>query len=194
MLRVAVLISGGGSNLQSLIDFSSGGEDGGYEIVAVISDRPAEGLKRAEQAGIPVWQLDRKDGRKNLAGQIDRILSGKTDYIVLAGFLSILDSVFVEKWKEKIINIHPSLLPDFGGNGMYGMHVHRAVLESGAERSGCTVHFVDAGVDTGRIINQMSLEIGKDWDALRLQQEVLKLEHRILPETLRQLCQKGKNE
>lgn len=191
MLRVAVLISGGGSNLQSLIDFNSQEIDCAFEITAVIADRQAEGLKRAEESNIPNWNLDRKVGMKALAEQINSILENRADYIVLAGFLSILDSSFIEKWKGQIINIHPALLPDFGGKGMFGLNVHKAVLESGAQKSGCTVHYVDAGIDTGEIISSSSLTIGKDWDANQLQREVLKLEHKLLPETVQSLCKKG---
>lgn len=191
MLQIAVLISGGGSNLQSLIDGLEVSGDNGYTICTVISDREAPGLQRAEKAGILTHLIDRKSGTEELSAEISRLLSGKADYIVLAGFLSILDESFIEQWKGKIINIHPSLLPDFGGKGMYGMHVHKAVIRSGAKRSGCTVHFVDKGIDTGKIINQMSLQIDSSWDAARLQKEVLKLEHRLLPETVRLLSKKG---
>jgi len=191
LLRVAVLISGGGSNLQSLIDFARREEKAGYEITFVISDRPAGGLARAEQAGIPTHLLDRKKGMKALAKEIHDLLDGRVDYIVLAGFLSILDSDFIGEWKNRIINIHPALLPQFGGKGMYGENVHKAVLSSGAEQSGCTVHFVDSGIDTGKIIDQMSLNIDKKWNAEQLQKEVLNLEHILLPRTLQSLCKKG---
>ncbi|MBN2656654.1 MAG: phosphoribosylglycinamide formyltransferase [Spirochaetales bacterium] len=191
MLRVAVLISGGGSNLQSLIDYSRSNSDAGYEITSVIADRPAGGLEKAEKAGIPAHLLDRKKGMESLADDIHRLIYGQVDYIVLAGFLSILDSLFIEKWNKRIINIHPALLPDFGGRGMYGMNVHRAVLASGAKESGCTVHYVDNGIDTGEIINQMSLEIDQNWSAEQLQKEVLKLEHILLPQTLQLLCDRG---
>ena len=185
MLQIAVLISGSGSNLQSLID-----DRNGYSICHVISDRKADGLKRAENAGIETSVVDSKIGQLKLSEKISRILKGKADYIILAGFLSILDKSFVGDWDGKIINIHPALLPDFGGKGMYGMHVHEAVIKSGVKRSGCTVHFVDTGIDTGEIINQMSLEVHSEWDAVQLQKEVLKLEHKILPETVRLLCEK----
>jgi len=191
LLRVAVLISGGGSNLQSLIDFARREEKAGYEIAFVISDRPAGGLARAEQAGIPTCLLHRGKGSKALSHDIHELLNNRVDYIVLAGFLSILDGDFIEKWKNRIINIHPALLPDFGGKGMYGDNVHRAVLASGAEKSGCTVHFVDSGIDTGTIIDQMSLDIDETWSAEQLQREVLNLEHILLPRTLQSLCNKG---
>ncbi|MBI9099560.1 MAG: phosphoribosylglycinamide formyltransferase [Spirochaetaceae bacterium] len=193
MLQIAVLISGGGSNLQCLIDTMKDSGEKEFSICTVISDREASGLKRAEKAGIETHLVDRKIGRPKLSEEINRILSGKADYIILAGFLSILEESFIEQWMGKIINIHPSLLPDFGGKGMYGMHVHEAVIQAGAEVSGCTVHFVDKGIDTGEIINQMSISVDRSWDAVRLQKEVLKLEHKLLPQTVHLLCEKGIN-
>jgi len=194
LLQIAVLISGGGSNLQCLIDSMNKSGNIGFSICSVISDREAAGLQKAEKAGIKTHLVDRKIGRVKLSSQINQILKGKADYIVLAGFLSILEKSFIEDWNRKIINIHPALLPDFGGKGMYGMHVHEAVINSGAKRSGCTVHFVDSGIDTGEIINQMSLHIESGWDADRLQKEVLKLEHILLPETVQMLCGRRENQ
>jgi len=190
LLQIAVLISGGGSNLQSLIDNSKLSDGLGFNISAVVSDRKASGLQRAEKAGIKTCLIDRKIGRRELSAEISRVLKGKADYIVLAGFLSILEKTFIEEWNGKIINIHPSLLPEFGGKGMYGMHVHEAVIKSGVEKSGCTVHYVDSGIDTGEIISQKSLEVDSRWNAVQLQREVLKLEHKLLPETVRLLCEK----
>ena len=200
MLQIAVLISGGGSNLQCLIDSSVQMEkkrylsdDKKFKICTVISDREAAGLKRAEKAGIQTILIDRKIGRQELSAEISRVLTGVADYIVLAGFLSILEQSFIKAWEGRIINIHPSLLPDFGGKGMYGNYVHEAVIKSGVRKSGCTVHYVDSGIDTGKIIMQKSLVIKKEWDAEALQKEVLKLEHILLPESVRLLCEKGKN-
>lgn len=191
MLQIAVLISGSGSNLQSLIDCSQSYSDK-FEIYAVLSDREAPGLKKAEKAGIITHLLDRNIGLQSLSEQINTILEGKVDYIVLAGFLSILEESFIGQWEGKIINIHPSLLPEFGGRGMYGIHVHESVLKAGVPYSGCTVHYVDSGIDTGKIIKQRSLEVNPQWNPSKLQQEVLKLEHRLLPETVLYLCEKGK--
>lgn len=190
MLQIAVLISGGGSNLQTLIDRSTNVENCGFKISVVIADRDASGLKRAEKAGIQTSLIDRKAGRENLSKEISLILKGKANCIVLAGFLSILDSSFIEEWKGQIINIHPSLLPDFGGKGMYGMNVHKAVIASGAKKSGCTVHYVDTGIDTGEIISQLSVDVHKSWDAEQLQREVLKLEHQLLADTVSLLSEK----
>ncbi len=187
MLQVAVLISGGGSNLQALIDYSGENQ---FEICSVISDRYSSGLERAVEAGIDTFSIDRKKGTKYLSGEINEILKGKADLIVLAGFLSILDKSFIGEWRGRIINIHPSLLPDFGGKGMYGLHVHKAVIEKGVMESGCSVHYVDTGIDTGEIIGQMRLIVDSKWDAETLQQEVLRLEHKLLPETVSKI---GKN-
>ncbi len=190
MLQIAVLISGGGSNLQTLIDRSKDDENCGFKIITVIADREASGLIRAENAGLETLLIDRKAGSENLSNEISKILQGKADCIVLAGFLSILDSSFIDEWKNRILNIHPSLLPDFGGKGMYGMNVHKAVISSGTKRSGCTVHYVDTGIDTGEIISQLSLSVHESWDAEQLQKEVLKLEHQLLPETVSLLSEK----
>jgi phosphoribosylglycinamide formyltransferase-1 len=133
-------------------------------------------------------------GREKLSQEINSVLEGQAYYIVLAGYLSILEKYFIQLWEGRIINIHPSLLPEFGGKGMYGHFVHEAVIRSGATQSGCTVHFVDSGIDTGKIIKQMSLSINPLWDASELQKEVLKLEHKLLPETVLYLCEKGKSQ
>ena len=190
MLQIAILISGNGSNLQALINHSRA-KGGSYSITAVIADREAEGLKRAKNAGIETFLIDRKIGNKALSAEIHRLLDGRVDLVVLAGFLSILEGSFTERWKRRVINIHPALLPAFGGRRMYGIHVHRAVIQAGVEESGCTVHYVDSGIDSGEIISQMRLKIGANWDANRLQKEVLKIEHRLLPETVERICREG---
>lgn len=190
MLQVAVLISGGGSNLQTLIDKSSDAVNCGFEICSVIADRAAAGLERAEKAGIESFLIDRKEAGEKLFQEISKILKDKADCIVLAGFLSILDRSFIIEWKNRIINIHPSLLPEFGGKGMYGMNVHEAVIASGAKNSGCTIHYVDSGIDTGEIISQLIIPVQSGWDAVQLQKEVLKLEHKLLTETVCLLSEK----
>ncbi|MDC7240164.1 MAG: formyltransferase family protein, partial [Spirochaetales bacterium] len=115
-----------------------------------------------------------------------------TDLIVLAGYLSILSAEFVEKWKGKIINIHPALLPEFGGKGMYGMNVHRAVLEAGRKKSGCTVHYVDGGVDTGETILQREVPVLPGDSPEDLQKRVLEQEHIALPEAIRKIIEHRK--
>lgn len=189
--RIAVLVSGGGSNLQSIIDNIEQGNLN-CEISYVIADRECYGLKRAEKHGIKNILLDRKVLKEKLSDKISNVLENddkKTDYIVLAGYLSILSPEFIKKWSRKIINIHPSLLPKFGGKGMYGMNVHRAVIEAKETESGCTIHFVDTGVDTGEIILQIKVPVLSDDTPEVLQKRVLKKEHVLLIEGIKRLLE-----
>lgn len=190
--RIAVLVSGGGSNLQSIIDNIEQGNLN-CEISYVIADRKCYGLERAEKHGIKNILLDRKVLKEKLSDEISNVLENddeKTDYIVLAGYLSILSPEFIKKWSRKIINIHPSLLPKFGGKGMYGMNVHRAVIESKETESGCTIHFVDTGVDTGEIILQIKVPVLTDDTPEVLQKRVLEKEHVLLIEGIKKLLGK----
>lgn len=171
----AVLVSGNGTNLQALIDNQQKNSDCPYKINVVISDNPgAFALTRAKKAGIKTYVLE----KGNLKGQslrdyrtrqiLEILRKEKTDIVVLAGFLTILSESLINEFPERIINIHPALLPDFGGPGMYGHHVHEAVLASGKKESGCTVHIVDKGCDTGRVILQrkVPVEAGDTPDSL----------------------------
>lgn len=185
MFKIAVLVSGGGSNLQSIIDNVDEGNIN-CKIECVISDKKnAYGLKRAEEKQIKTYVVDKKTYGKNLSDKILEILDGKVDLIVLAGFLSILDEKIVRKFKNKIINIHPSLIPSFCGNGMYGIKVHEKALEYGVKVTGCTVHFVDEGTDTGAIIIQKAVPVENDDTAEILQKRVLEFEHQALPEAIK---------
>ena len=187
--RIAVFISGSGSNLQSIIDNIENGNLN-CEISYVIADRECFGLERAEKHGIKSIMLDKKLFGNKLSDEISAILENdieKTDYIVLAGYLSILSESFINKWNRKIINIHPSLLPKFGGKGMYGMNVHRAVIEAKETESGCTIHFVDTGVDTGEIILQIKVPVLSDDTPEILQKRVLEKEHILLIEGIKKL-------
>lgn len=187
--RIAVFVSGSGSNLQSIIDNIENGNLN-CEISYVIADRECFGLERAEKHGIKSIMLDKKLFGKNLSDEINAILENdteRTDYIVLAGYLSILSENFINKWNRKIINIHPSLLPKFGGKGMYGMNVHRAVIEAKETESGCTIHFVDTGVDTGEIILQIKVPVLSDDTPEILQKRVLEKEHILLIEGIKKL-------
>lgn len=190
--RIAVLVSGGGSNLQSIID-NIEQENLNCEISYVIADRECYGLERAEKHGIKNILLDRKVLKEKLSDEISNVLENddeKTDYIVLAGYLSILSPEFIKKWSRKIINIHPSLLPKFGGKGMYGMNVHRAVIEAKETESGCTIHFVDTGVDTGEIILQIKVPVLSDDTPEVLQKRVLEKEHILMIEGIKKLLEK----
>lgn len=184
MFKIGVLVSGGGSNLQSIIDKSQSGELQ-CKVEVVIGDRECYGVERAKEAGIDGYTLDRKVLKKELCREIDKIVSERgIDLIVLAGFLSIIDEEFVNKWKGRIINIHPSLLPKFGGPGMYGIRVHEAVLKSGEQESGCTVHYIDTGVDSGEIIAQKRVKVLEGDTPEILQKRVLVEEHKLLPESI----------
>lgn len=184
MFKIGVLVSGGGSNLQSIIDKSKSGELQ-CKVEVVIGDRECYGVERAKEAGIDGYTLNRKVLKKELCREIDKIVSERgIDLIVLAGFLSIIDEEFVNKWKGRIINIHPSLLPKFGGPGMYGIRVHEAVLKAGEQESGCTVHYVDTGVDSGEIIAQKRVKVLEGDTPEILQKRVLVEEHKLLPESI----------
>lgn len=184
MFKIGVLVSGGGSNLQSIIDKSKSGELQ-CKVEVVIGDRECYGVERAKEVGIDGYTLDRKVLKKELCREIDKIVSEKgIDLIVLAGFLSIIDEEFVNKWKGRIINIHPSLLPKFGGPGMYGIRVHEAVLKAGEQESGCTVHYVDTAVDSGEIIAQKRVKVLEGDTPEILQKRVLVEEHKLLPESI----------
>lgn len=185
-MRIAVFVSGSGSNLQNIIDAISEGRIKKVEISMVIADRDCFAIERALDADIPTYLLgDRKtfseDANHNLEGE-------NIDLIVLAGFLSILPKEFVDNWKNKIINIHPALLPKYGGKGMYGERVHKAVLEAGEKESGATVHFVTAGVDEGEIISQKKIKIEKGDKVDDLQKKVAEVEKTILIEAIQKLA------
>jgi phosphoribosylglycinamide formyltransferase-1 len=160
------LVSGGGTNLQALLDAEENGSLGCGKIALVISDRPAYALERVKATGVPAFLVESdknlpKEARRQELSQ--RILRLAEDHniglIVLAGFLSILAGEIIQKYSGRILNLHPALLPKFGGEGMYGLHVHRAVLDAGETESGCTVHLVDAGTDTGPILLQRRVPV-----------------------------------
>lgn len=186
--RVAVLISGSGSNLQALIDATRCTAMGiGAEIVMVISNKPGvRGLERAEAAGIPSAVLNHRDFATREAfdaAMTAELLRRGVELVCLAGFMRILSAEFVREWRGRLLNIHPSLLPAHPG-----LHVQRRALEAGDEQSGCTVHFVDEGVDTGRIILQRSVRIcaGETEDSLT--QKILVAEHYSYPVALRMVA------
>lgn len=192
MYRIAVLISGSGSNLQSIIDESKKNKK--YEVAIVISDRECFGIKRALNENIEALYLERKTYKENINKKIDEVLSKKNiDLIVLAGFLSILDEEFIKKRENKIINIHPSLLPKFGGKGMYGIKVHEAVIKADEKKSGCTVHYVNNEIDGGKIIMQAFVDVLKNDTAEMLQKRVLEEEHKLLPKAILKIIEEKNN-
>ncbi len=180
MLRLAVLISGSGTDLQSIIDHRN--QING-EIALVISNRKnAYGLQRAQDAGIKNLVI------KNQDELLNTLKEEKIDFIVLAGYLAILGKELIDTYQNKIINIHPSLIPSFCGPGMYGLHVHEAVLERGVKVSGATVHFVSEEVDGGPIIWQEAVSIAELDTPEDIQKRVLEVEHKILPEVVQWIC------
>lgn len=189
--RISVLISGGGTNLQSLIDAAEKGELAGARIVQIISSKAdAYGLERGRKHGIPtkvISKAEYPDMKERMAAVKEALDAENTDLVVLAGYLSILDSEVIKAYEGRIINIHPSLLPKFGGKDCYGIKVHRKVLEAGEKESGATVHFVDEGIDTGMIIIQGKVPVMEDDTEDELQKRVLVQEHRILPEAVRMI-------
>lgn len=189
MTKIAVFISGGGSNLQALMDaIKDGYINEGYIEIVFSNKKDAYGLERAIKSGIKTMFLDPKEFSSR--EEYDEYLSGKMnsmniDLICLAGYMRILTEKFLDKFRGKIMNIHPALLPSFGGPGMYGLNVHKAVLESGVKITGCTVHFVDKGVDTGPIIIQKCVAVDDDDTPETLQKKVLKYEHQAYPEAVK---------
>ncbi|MBR4579931.1 MAG: phosphoribosylglycinamide formyltransferase [Lachnospiraceae bacterium] len=196
MLRVCVCVSGGGTNLQAIIDAGKRGELGETEIVRVISNNPnAFALERAKNAGIegvcvsPKSFENREDFHKAL---LDAMNEAKPDLIVLAGFLVVIPKEVIETYRNRIINIHPSLIPSFCGTGYYGLKVHEAALARGVKVSGATVHFVDEGTDTGPIILQKAVEVKEGDTPKELQQRIMEeAEWQIMPKAIR-LISEGK--
>ena len=190
MLKVAVLVSGGGSNLQSILDY--GQETFKVEMV-IGSKEGIYGLERAKNAGVPTYVVSRKEYGNETSNKILELTRGKVDLIVLAGYLSILDGEILKEFKDRIINIHPSLIPSFCGDKMYGIHVHNAVRASGVRFTGCTVHFVNEEVDGGAIILQEVVPVYFEDTAEDIQKRVLVEEHKLLPKAV-DLISKGKIE
>jgi phosphoribosylglycinamide formyltransferase-1 len=191
-LKIGVLISGSGTNLQSIIDSIEKGYINA-EISVVISNKEnAFGLERAKKHNINAVYINQKcyDSFDKFNDAINDVLeSNKVDIVVLAGYLKILSHKLIENYKDRIINIHPSLIPSFCGKGYYGIKVHEAAIEYGVKLSGATVHFVDEGADTGPIILQETVKVDYNDTAESLQKKVLKLEHELLPLAVKLLCE-----
>lgn len=189
MLRLGVMVSGGGTNLQAIIDALQTGMIHDAEIAVVISNKKdAYALERAKEHGIPSSCISPKDYENRTAfgeaviGAFDK---EQVDLVVLAGYLVILPENLIEKYKNKMINIHPSLIPSFCGAGFYGLKVHERVLERGVKVTGATVHFVDEGTDTGPIILQKAVEVKQGDTPEVLQRRVMEeAEWKILPRAI----------
>lgn len=178
MKNIVVLVSGSGTNLQRIIDTIDSGEIQNAKVTLVVADRECFGLERAKNHNIENILIPRG---KNFSSELAKVIPENTDLIVLAGFLSILKSEFCENWNGKIINIHPALLPKFGGKGMWGMNVHNAVIEAKEIESGATVHFVTPGIDEGEAILQNSFEVTAEDTPETLAQKVHQIEYEIFP-------------
>lgn len=185
MFKIAVLVSGGGTDLQSIIDaVESNKLDVKIEMVIGSRDN-IYALERAKKHNIDTFVVSRKEYGEEASNKILELTKGKVDLIVLAGFLAILDGEILKEFDNKIINIHPSLIPSFCGPGMYGLKVHEAVIKSGVKFSGCTVHFVNSEVDGGAILLQDAVPVYFEDDAETLQKRILEKEHIILPEAIK---------
>ena len=189
MLKLAVLVSGGGTNLQSIIDSIADGRITNAEIKVVISNnKNAYALERASKAGIPAKALSPKDFTDREAfndALLQALIDSEADLVVLAGCLVVIPPKIVEHFKNRIINIHPSLIPSFCGKDYYGLKVHEGVLNRGVKVTGATVHFVDDGTDTGPIILQKAVEVHQDDTPKSLQLRVMEeAEWVIMPKAI----------
>ena len=183
MFKIAVLVSGNGTNLQVIIDHYLNNPD--IKISLVISNKAdAYALKRASLANIPTMVISKKDFPNQSDEILKQVKANNIDLIVLAGYLSILSGSIINEYKNKIINIHPSLIPAFCGPGMYGHHVHEAVIKSGVRYSGCTVHFVNGGVDSGPIILQQAVDVFYTDTPDSVAAKILVYEHKLLVKTI----------
>lgn len=193
MLRVLVCVSGGGTNLQAIIDAVENGTITNTKLVGVLSNQPkAYALERAKTHGIPGACVSRKDFGTKEAFQkkfLETIDGFEPDLIVLAGFLVVLPKELIEKYENRIINIHPSLIPSFCGKGFYGLKVHEEALKRGVKVTGATVHFVDEGTDTGPILIQKAVEVQEGDTPEILQRRVMEeVEWKILPRAIDEIA------
>ncbi|MCI8912210.1 MAG: phosphoribosylglycinamide formyltransferase [Clostridia bacterium] len=191
MKNIAIFASGSGSDMQSVIDGTLSGQIDGRVVAVVVNKEGIFAIERAKKHGIDCKIFKAKDyvDMAQRDSAIVEYLKGYgVDLIVLAGYLAIITPVLVDAYEGRIINIHPSLIPKHCGKGMYGLNVHRSVIASGDKESGCTVHFVDYGADTGEIIAQDKVEVKEDDTPESLQARVLEREHILLPQIVAKLC------
>lgn len=194
MVRIGVLVSGGGTNLQQLIDAQAAGKLGGGKLVTVISSKPGVfALERAQRAGIEAVTLSRKeypDVETYSQALITALRERDVELVVLSGFLTITSDSFVQAFPNRVMNVHPALLPAFGGKGYYGLHVHEAVLQRGAKLTGATVHFANEVCDGGPIILQKAVEVKEGDTPEILQKRVMEeAEWQLLPRAVELYCQ-----
>ncbi|MDD4780581.1 MAG: phosphoribosylglycinamide formyltransferase [Tissierellia bacterium] len=191
-VKIGVLVSGSGTNLQSIIDSINSGDINGKITVVISNKKDAYGLERAKQHDINAVFVNEKD-YNNIESFNDSIIEilkeNKVELVVLAGYLKILSSKFIGLYRNKIINIHPSLIPSFCGKGYYGLKVHEAAINYGVKISGASVHFVDENADTGPIIMQETVNVDYNDTSESLQQKILKVEHKLLPLAIKYYCE-----
>ena len=189
--KIAVFASGGGTDFQSIIDVNA--REGFCEIEYLVASKPHIGaIDRAKKAGIKTLVYDKEtyaDKDEFYQAVTDVLQKSGVDLLVLAGWLLIIPQSFIANFEDKIINIHPSLIPSFCGKGFYGLKVHSAVIEYGAKISGATVHFVSAEVDGGAIMMQRAVEVQENDTPESLQERILKVEHEILPLCVQKICE-----
>ena len=183
MVKIGVLISGGGTNLQAVIDGCENKSINGEVRVVISNKENAYGLERARNHNIKA--ICEKDENKI----IEVLKANEIELVILAGYLKIVGPNLVNEYRNKIINIHPSLIPAFCGKGYYGEKVHQGVIDYGAKVTGATVHFVDEGADTGPIIMQKTVEVKEDDDTKKLAKRVLEVEHEILTKSISMFCE-----
>ncbi|HBJ1645691.1 UNVERIFIED_ORG: phosphoribosylglycinamide formyltransferase [Clostridium botulinum] len=193
MFKIAVLVSGGGTDLQSIIDAVENKEIECSIEMVIGSKEGIYALERAKNHNIPTYVVSKKEYKDKSSDKILHLIKGKVDLIVLAGYLAILDGEILKEFNNKIINIHPSLIPAFCGSGMYGLKVHEAVIKSGVKFSGCTVHYVNSEVDGGAILLQDIVPVYFEDDAKSIQKRILEKEHMLLPKAIK-LISEGKVE
>lgn len=189
-LRAAVFASGGGSNFQALVDHQF--PNGAWEIVLLVTDRPDAGaVARARAAGVDVAVVASggRDPTDVAREVLDALARHGVDLVLLAGYLKLVPREVVERYRGRMLNIHPALLPKFGGKGMYGMNVHRAVLAAGEEESGATVHWVDEEYDSGAVVAQERVPVLDGDTPEALAARVLAVEHRLYPEAVDRVCE-----
>lgn len=192
--NIVVLVSGGGTNLQALLDAQARGELGGGQIVGVVSSKEgAYALERAAKASVPGFVVPKKDypdHRSYSLALLDKCQELKADLIILAGFMHILTGEFIDAYENAILNVHPALIPSFCGEGFYGLHVHEKALEYGVKVTGATVHFVTAEPDGGPVIAQKAVDIREGDTPQTLQRRVMEeAEWQLLPRAAALFCQ-----
>lgn len=191
MKNIAVFVSGGGTDMQSVIDSVKDGKINGKVTLVVSNKNGVYALERAKKENIESKVFTVKEYgsiEKRDEAILEKLLEKNIDLVVLAGYLSIVSPVIIDKYRDRIINIHPSLIPKYCGMGFYGLRVHEAVINGKETESGCTVHYVDEGADTGKIIKQVKVPVLENDTPETLQERVLEQEHILLPEIVAKLC------